>query len=112
MGVMLTPQTHVPLFPSHSPLSFIVVVGQFWANMGRFAAVSNDTQHALSAMLEDVEFVDTYVRENKRRLKKSYEILTQGFEAGGMPYMPACAAMFCWLDLRQLLEEVRGMGGR
>lgn len=78
--------------------------------MGMFAAVSNDTQHALSAMLQDVEFVDAYVSENKGRLKKSYEILTQGFEAGGMPYMPACAAMFCWLDLRQLLFEVEVQG--
>lgn len=38
---------------------------QFWQNMGMFAAVSNDTQHALSLMLEDDNFVDTYVAENK-----------------------------------------------
>lgn len=34
--------------------------------MGMFAAVSNDTQHALSIMLEDEEFVDFYVAENNR----------------------------------------------
>lgn len=39
---------------------------QFWQNMGMFAAVSNDTQHALAIMLEDENFVDTYVQENKR----------------------------------------------
>eukprot|EP00271_Cylindrocystis_brebissonii_P000013 TRINITY_DN10017_c0_g1_i1.p1 TRINITY_DN10017_c0_g1~~TRINITY_DN10017_c0_g1_i1.p1 ORF type:complete len:428 (+),score=65.53 TRINITY_DN10017_c0_g1_i1:186-1469(+) len=78
---------------------------ELWANMGMFAAVSNDTQHALSMMLEDENFVDTYVKENNKRLKHSYEVLTSAFEAAGMPYMPACAAMFCWLDLRLLLDE-------
>ena len=80
---------------------------QFWHNMGMFAAVSNDTQHVLSVMLEDQSFVDRYVLENNRRLKQSYDLLTATFERAGMRYMPACAAMFCWLDLRQLLEQVR-----
>ena len=34
--------------------------------MGMFAAVSNDTQHALAVMLEDEKFIDSYVSENKR----------------------------------------------
>jgi hypothetical protein len=34
--------------------------------MGMFAAVSNDTQHALAIMLEDETFVDRYVQENNR----------------------------------------------
>ncbi|KAL2629542.1 hypothetical protein R1flu_014228 [Riccia fluitans] len=78
---------------------------KFWQNMGMFAAVSNDTQHALSIMLEDEEFVDYYVAENNRRLKKSYEIFTSLLRAENVVYMPACAAMFCWLDLRSLLPE-------
>lgn len=78
---------------------------EFWQNMGMFAAVSNDTQHALAIMLEDENFVDKYVKENNRRLKKSYELLTKSFEAANLRYMPACAAMFCWLDLKSLLTE-------
>ncbi|CAI5468074.1 unnamed protein product [Closterium sp. Yama58-4] len=77
----------------------------FWQNIGMFAAVSNDTQHALSVMLEDDKFVDSYVSENKRRLKMSYDLLTSAFEASGMQYQPACAAMFCWLDLRAILSQ-------
>ncbi|CAI5530951.1 unnamed protein product [Closterium sp. Naga37s-1] len=77
----------------------------FWQNIGMFAAVSNDTQHALSVMLEDDKFVDSYVSENKRRLKMSYDLLTSAFEAAGMQYQPACAAMFCWLDLRAVLSH-------
>nr|PNR44029.1 hypothetical protein PHYPA_016412 [Physcomitrium patens] len=77
---------------------------EFWQNMGMFAAVSNDTQHALAIMLEDENFVDTYVQENKRRLK-NYEILTKSFEAAGLRYMPGCAAMFGRIDLRNLLTE-------
>lgn len=76
----------------------------FWQNMGMFAGVSNDTQHALAVMLEDEDFVDSYVSENKRRLKNSYELLTSHLEAAQVKYMPACAAMFCWLDLRSLLS--------
>lgn len=77
----------------------------FWQNMGMFAAVSNDTQHALAMMLEDEAFIDSYVTENKRRLKNSYEVFTSSLEAAQINYMPACAAMFCWLDLRSLLSE-------
>ncbi|KAJ7527221.1 hypothetical protein O6H91_16G043200 [Diphasiastrum complanatum] len=77
----------------------------FWQNMGMFAAVSNDTQHALAVMLEDENFVDSYVSENKRRLKKSYELLTTNFKTANLHFMSACAAMFCWLDLRSVLAE-------
>jgi 1-aminocyclopropane-1-carboxylate synthase len=54
----------LPLLPVHS----VNVCGkfQFWQNMGMFAAVSNDTQHALAVMLEDEKFIDSYVSENKR----------------------------------------------
>ncbi|XP_024516430.1 1-aminocyclopropane-1-carboxylate synthase [Selaginella moellendorffii] len=76
-----------------------------WQNMGMFAAVSNDTQHALAVMLQDDTFVDFYVEENKRRLKNSYNLLTSAFTSVKLNYMPACAAMFCWLDLRSLLTE-------
>ncbi|CAM6102976.1 unnamed protein product [Calypogeia fissa] len=78
---------------------------KFWQNMGMFAAVSSDTQHALSMLLEDEDFVDNYVCENNRRLKKSYELFTSGLREANIQYMPACAAMFCWLDLRKLLCE-------
>ena len=47
-------------------LVFFFEFGQFWQNMGMFAAVSNDTQHALAMMLEDETFVDRYVQENNR----------------------------------------------
>ena len=39
--------------------------------MGMFAAVSNDTQHALAIMLEDASFVDRYVEENNRLVFES-----------------------------------------
>jgi hypothetical protein len=39
--------------------------------MGMFAAVSNDTQHALAIMLEDASFVDRYVEENNRLVFQS-----------------------------------------
>ncbi|CAI7889002.1 unnamed protein product [Closterium sp. NIES-54] len=35
----------------------------------------------------------------------SYDLLTSAFEAAGMQYQPACAAMFCWLDLRAVLSH-------
>eukprot|EP00249_Psilotum_nudum_P015311 c25255_g1_i1 orf=313-1656(-) len=78
---------------------------EFWQNMGMFSAVSNDTQHSLAVMLEDETFIDSYVLENNRRLKRSYDLLTSTLEASCLKYMPACAAMFCWLDLRCLLSE-------
>ncbi|GBG74171.1 hypothetical protein CBR_g17885 [Chara braunii] len=76
-----------------------------WSNLGMFAAVSTDTQHALAEMLEDDEFVKTYVKTNNMRLKNSYDIFTGALRDANVTFMPACAGMFCWVDLRFLLSE-------
>lgn len=46
--------------------------------MGMFAAVSNDTQHALAIMLEDENFVDTYVEENNRLVFEFVKSILRG----------------------------------
>lgn len=55
---------------------------------------------------KSINHVNMWVYFSHRRLKHSYEVLTKAFEAANLKYMPACAAMFCWLDLRDLLVEV------
>eukprot|EP00798_Chlamydomonas_sp_ICE-L_P025313 gene25313-10969_t len=59
-----------------------------------YTSVSGHTQHLLSEILEDKEWVDSFLAENARRMKESYNILA------------ATASMFCWLDLREALGSI------
>lgn len=66
MNLIFVQQVHVLVLSVVLFILTSLLLFQFWQNMGMFAAVSNDTQHALSVMLEDENFVDSYVSENKR----------------------------------------------
>lgn len=52
-------------------------------------------------MLSDRAFLDSYIQENNSRLQHSYALLTAACDRHGIPYVPAAAAMFLWVDLRQ-----------
>lgn len=70
-----------------------------------FACISNHTQHALSEVLNDVEWTESFIVENKNLLSNSYDLLTKELDAACIPYVPAMAGMFVWIDLRQYLQE-------
>ncbi len=51
-------------------------------------------------MLSDRAFLTSYVPENRRRLKKSFEILKSGLEALSLRVIPAVGAIFAFVDFR------------
>ncbi|KAF7826099.1 1-aminocyclopropane-1-carboxylate synthase 1-like [Senna tora] len=73
--------------------------------MSSFGLVSSQTQHMLAAMLSDDEFVDKFLEESSRRLRKRHGDFTEGLEKMGITCLPSNAGLFCWMNLRSLMKE-------
>eukprot|EP00879_Flechtneria_rotunda_P022201 GHRR01023425.1.p1 GENE.GHRR01023425.1~~GHRR01023425.1.p1 ORF type:complete len:168 (+),score=67.24 GHRR01023425.1:1003-1506(+) len=60
-------------------------------------------QWSLAKLLDDQQWLTHYLDENKRRLRAGYALLTGALDAAGIPYVPASAGMFLWVDLSAAL---------
>lgn len=74
-------------------------------NLSYFQAVSNDTQFLLTKVLQDKEFVQEFVSENRRRLTAAYHGLEDAMAAIGVPLTPAQGSLMAWADFRRYLKE-------
>lgn len=72
-------------------------------NISYFNAVSLHTQWALIDVLEDVEWLGGYLEENLARMRRAYRLLEGALDRHGIPHVRADSAMFCWVDLRDML---------
>lgn len=73
------------------------------------AGVSRQTQWTVAEMLKDEEWVDMFVMENRKRLRMISRWVGGILRGMGVPFFPADAGLFLWVDLRRWME--RG-GGR
>ncbi|KAK4416366.1 1-aminocyclopropane-1-carboxylate synthase 3 [Sesamum alatum] len=73
--------------------------------MSSFGLVSSQTQYLLSAMLSDKKFAESYIVENRRRLKNRHAMLVRGLQKTGIPCLESNAGLFCWVDMRHLLSS-------
>ncbi|KAI9088982.1 hypothetical protein K1719_029261 [Acacia pycnantha] len=73
--------------------------------MSSFGLVSSQTQHLLSAMLGDKKFSKNYISENKQRLKRRQKMLVSGLKKAGISCLKSNAGLFCWVDMRHLLQS-------
>eukprot|EP00253_Pinus_taeda_P028019 PITA_28019 len=73
--------------------------------MSSFSLVSSQTQHLIASMLSDMEFVRKYLAENSRRLRKRHEMFVSGLRVAGINCLDSNAGLFCWVDLRHLLQS-------
>ncbi|KAG5607012.1 hypothetical protein H5410_028504 [Solanum commersonii] len=65
----------------------------------------NETQHFLASMLSDDEFIQEFLTESGKRLRKRHETFTSGLEKIGIKCLKSNAGVYCWVDLRTLLKE-------
>ncbi|KAI3824170.1 hypothetical protein L1987_05619 [Smallanthus sonchifolius] len=72
--------------------------------MSSFGLVSSQTKHLLSEILSDQKFTKTYLSENRRRLKERHEMLVKGLKRYGIRCLENNSGLFCWVDLRHLLN--------
>ncbi|KAM3281719.1 1-aminocyclopropane-1-carboxylate synthase 4 [Capsicum chacoense] len=73
--------------------------------MSSFGLVSTQTQHLLASMLSDGEFVEEFLIESVKRLRKRHEKFTNGLEEVGIKCLKGNAGLYCWMDLRPMLKE-------
>lgn len=73
--------------------------------MSSFSLVSSQTQNLLASMLSDREFTENYIKTNRERLKKRYEIIVKGLRDSGIECLKGNAGLFCWMNLSTFLEE-------
>ncbi|KAK6938009.1 Aminotransferase, class I/classII [Dillenia turbinata] len=71
--------------------------------MSSFGLISSQTQNLVLGILSDREFITSYVRENRKRLKRRQEMLVSGLEEMGIECLKSNAGLFCWVDMRKLL---------
>ena len=73
-----------------------------------FTYPSSPSDHLTANILEDDEFVDSYISTNQARLTESYDFTTKFFKEHGIPYYPGSnAAFFVWVDLKKASRQLR-----
>lgn len=75
------------------------------ANLHIFSGVSNPIQMVVSELLTDDQFVDSYLDAMRERLRESYLICVEKLEEMVLPFLPAEAGMFVYVDFSSLLPE-------
>jgi 1-aminocyclopropane-1-carboxylate synthase len=75
------------------------------ANLNIFSGVSNPIQMVVAELLTDDEFMDSYLDESRERLHQSYIICVEKLEEMVLPFVPAEAGMFVYVDFSSLLPE-------
>jgi 1-aminocyclopropane-1-carboxylate synthase len=78
---------------------------QTLANLNIFAGVPNPMQMIISEFLVDDQFVDLFLEQSQLHLISSYNICTQKLEEMVIPFVPAEAGLFVYVDFSSLLPE-------
>lgn len=75
------------------------------ANLNIFSGVGHPLQMVVSELLTDDDFVDMYLDTSRERLRESYLICVEKLEEMVLPFVPAQAGMFVYVDFSSLLPE-------
>ena len=75
------------------------------ATVNIFSCVSGPVQYMVSEILTDDQFMDSFLKESRDRILHSYHICISKLEEMVVPYVPAEAGMFVYIDLSSLLPE-------
>lgn len=81
------------------------VLSQALSNLNIFSAVSHPMQAVLAELLDDEEYIDTFLNTSKELLKSSYKIVTEAMDEMNIPYVTAKACIFVYCDFSSLLPE-------
>uniref|UniRef100_A0A1J3CN98 Putative aminotransferase ACS10 n=1 Tax=Noccaea caerulescens TaxID=107243 RepID=A0A1J3CN98_NOCCA len=72
--------------------------------------VSSPSQHLLISAISKPEFVETYVRTNRERLKRIYSVFVNGLKDLGIECTRSHGGLFCWADMRGLISSYTEKG--
>lgn len=75
------------------------------ATLNIFSCVSGPLQYLVAEILTDNAFVNRFLDESRVRIVKSYKICIAKLQEMVIPYIPAEAALFVYVDFSSLLPE-------
>ncbi|MCD9642364.1 Long-chain-fatty-acid--CoA ligase 5 [Datura stramonium] len=78
--------------------------------MSSFTLISSQTQQLLASMLSDGKFTVNYIKTNRERLRRRYEMMIHGLRSAGIECLKGNAGLFCWMNLSSLLEKATKEG--
>jgi 1-aminocyclopropane-1-carboxylate synthase len=73
--------------------------------MAIFTCVAGPIQYLMAELLTDDTFVDKFFDDSRLRLQHSYELCTRKLEEMVVPYCPAQAGLFIYVDFSSLLPK-------
>lgn len=73
--------------------------------MSSFTLISSQTQRFLASMLSNRKFTEKYIKMNRDRLRKRYEMIIDGLRNAGIECLKGNAGLFCWMNLSPLLKD-------
>nr|AAC49923.1 ACC synthase [Stellaria longipes] len=65
----------------------------------------SQTQNLLATMLSDKKFTWNYIKINRERLKRRYEMIINGLKKVGIECLKGNGGLFCWMNLSPFLEK-------
>ncbi|KAL6229488.1 hypothetical protein BDW75DRAFT_225029 [Aspergillus navahoensis] len=72
-----------------------------------YSYASGFSDYLTSALLEDFQFTDSYIRENQKRLGDAYAYTVDLLKSHGIEHAPGCnAAFFLWVNLGKRYREL------
>jgi 1-aminocyclopropane-1-carboxylate synthase len=63
---------------------------------------------AISAILNDPAFLQSFTKRNRQLLTKRYNFATKFLKAHSIAYVPSNAGFFIWIDLSPFLDHFEG----
>jgi hypothetical protein len=78
---------------------------QALANLNIFSGVSNPMQLIAAEIMSDDEFIDAFLEDARSQLTWSYKLCISKLEEMVVPYVPAEAGLFVYVDFSALLPE-------
>jgi 1-aminocyclopropane-1-carboxylate synthase len=76
---------------------------QCLGNLSIFSCVSQPAQMMAAELLTDDAFVDSFLDESRDRLRASYQLCVSKLEEMVIPFVPAEAGLFVYVDFSSLL---------
>ncbi|XP_054787798.1 1-aminocyclopropane-1-carboxylate synthase 7-like [Prosopis cineraria] len=73
--------------------------------MSSFTLISSQTQQILASILSDKDFAKNYIKTNRERLRKRYDMIIEGLRKSGIECLKGNAGLFCWMNLSPMLQK-------
>ena len=91
----------------HSPSSFHQILTQRTCSYSELSWVGTPSENIATNLLADENYIDWFLTTNQRRLSEAYSRVVTLLSDSKIPYLPAQAGHYIWIDLREYVSGNR-----